>query len=264
MPPERLEVIRASFPELPAAGPALARHLLDQVAGGERGATVRLARPGRAIAFGRRDVVSPGYLTAARIAAGAGNPGIERISGGRATAYTTETIVLGFTIPAREPARGTTDRFEWVGRLVTDAVAHLGADARLGEIEGEYCPGRYSVNLGGRVKVAGLGQRMIPGAAHVGVVLTAGGQEDLRAALVPIYRELGIAWRPETAGAVAEEVPGVSPEDLEEALLKRLRRDSDLEDRELDAESRSAALSAAPRFASPGSTDTGPDPGRDG
>lgn len=262
--PDRLDLVRASFPELPAAGPALARLLLDQVAGGERGPTVRLARPGKAVAFGRRDVVSPGYPAAARAAAASGHPGIERISGGRATAYTAETLVLGFTIPAREPARGTTDRFEWAGQVVADALAGLGADARVGEIEGEYCPGRYSVNLGGEIKVAGLGQRMVPGAAHLGVVLTVSDPEDLRTALVPVYRELGLAWRPETGGSVSERVPGVTMEEVEAAILRRLRRDSELADRDLDAETRSGALSSAPGFASPVSLASGPDPGPEG
>lgn len=264
MPPEQFEVIRASFRDRPAAGPALARHLLDQVAGGQRPATLRLARPGRAVAFGRRDVVSPGYRAAAAEAVRSGHPGIERISGGRATAYTSETLVLGFTVPAREPARQTTGRFEWASRVVADSLIALGADALVGEIEGEYCPGRYSVNLGGRTKVAGLGQRMIPGAAHLGVVLTVGGAEEVRATLTPVYRDLGIAWRPETAGAVSERIPGATLDDVEDAILGRLRRDSDLIDHQLDAESRAAALSSASRFTSPGGATSDPDPGREG
>lgn len=250
--PARLEVIRASFPKRPAVGPALARILLDQVAAGARGATLRISRPGPAVAFGRRDVVGPNYTAAARLAAELDHPGIERISGGRATAYTDRTVVLGFTIPAREPARSTTDRFEWVAGLVTEALVSLGADAVVGEIPGEYCPGRYSVNLGGEIKVAGLGQRMVPGAAHVGVVLTVGGSERLRDILVPVYRELGLEWRPETAGAVSDHLPEISVEEFESALLSRLGRLSSIAERELDPETEAAALTESPRFRSPG------------
>lgn len=262
--PDRIEVIRASFPDVPAAGPSLARILLDRVATGRQGFTLRISRPGPAVAFGRRDAVSPGYTAAARTAAELGHPGIERISGGRATAYTDQTVVLGFTIPAREPARTTTDRFEWVASLVAGSLDDLGADSFVGEIEGEYCPGRYSVNLGGEVKVAGLGQRMIPGAAHVGVVLAIGGADELRRTLVPVYRELGLGWRPETAGAVADRVPGISVEGFESALLQRLRRNSDLIDSDLDPETKTAALAAAPGFMSPGGGRSAHEPGRGG
>lgn len=248
--PDRIDVIRASFPGDPAAGPALARVLLEQVASGGRGATLRISSPPEALAFGRRDVVGPGYRAAVRAAADLGFPGIQRISGGRATAYTNRTVVLGFTIPSREPARSTIARFEWVAGLVAGTLGDLGLDASIGEIEGEYCPGRYSVNLGGEIKVAGLGQRMIPGAAHVGVVLTVGGSDELRCVLVPVYRELGLEWIPETAGAVTDRLPGTSSEDFESTLVARLRRESEIVDRDLDPETEAAALAAAPDFAS--------------
>lgn len=263
-PPGRIEVIRASYPEEPEVGPALARVLLDQVASGFRGPTLRISRPGRALAFGRRDVVSPGYRAASITAAERGFPGIERISGGRATAYTDRTVVLGFTIPTREPARTTTSRFEWVSSLVADSLVAMGAPAGVGEIEGEYCPGRYSVNLGGEVKVAGIGQRMIPGAAHVGVVLTIGGSRELREALMPVYRELGLEWLPGTAGAVEDLVPGTSSDDFESALLRRLGRISAISGVDLDEETESAARAASAGFRSPGRSGSGHDQGRGG
>ena len=40
------------------------------------------------------------------------------------------------------------------------ALQRLGLDARLGELAGEYCPGEFSVNLAGRSKVMGVGQRV--------------------------------------------------------------------------------------------------------
>ena len=265
--PDRTEVIRASFPGEPTAGPALARILLDQVADGTRGATLRISRPVPAFAFGRRDVVSPGYFAAVRVAAGMGLPGIERISGGRATAYTDRTVVLGFTVPAREPARTTTARFEWVAGLVAGTLGDLGAEALVGELEGEYCPGRFSVNLGGEIKVAGLGQRMIPGAAHVGVVLTIGGSGELRRMLIPIYRALGLEWNPGTAGSVSDRLPDISVERFESALLGRLGRRTELIDRDLDSATKAAALEAAPDFgspAAPSSGDSGRGSGREG
>ena len=61
---------------------------------------------------------------------------------------------------------GTRERFERLGGVIVRALRGLGVDARVGEVEGEYCPGAWSVNARGQIKLAGIGQRMIAGAAH--------------------------------------------------------------------------------------------------
>ncbi len=152
-------------------GPSLSRVLLEQVAGGKRPATVRLSRPGRVVAFGRRDVVSPGYRDAVAAAGRAGFPGMERLSGGRAAAFSEG--VLSLTPPSliQVPPKDRHLRFTEATGLVRDAFRDLGVDARVGEVPDEYCPGSHTVNAGGRTKLAGIGQRMIRGCAHVGVVV---------------------------------------------------------------------------------------------
>lgn len=249
-----MELIRASFPDRPAAGASLARILLGQVAGGRRGATLRIARTGSAVAFGRRDRVSPGYREAAAVAASLGSPGFERISGGRATAYVPETIVLGVTLPDRQPARRTEERFEWVSGAVREALGDIGLDARVGRIEGEYCPGEHSVNIGGEVKVAGIGQRMIQGAAHVGVVLTVSGAGRIREVLGPVYAALGLDWSPETAGDLSGPEGPPAPETVEAALERAFDRRIGLEEGELDEATRERAIREAGRYESPTGT----------
>ena len=113
-----------------------------------------------------------------------------------------------------------------MAELVRAALAGLGVDARVGEVPGEYCPGAFSVNAGGRVKLAGIGQRLIKGGAHVGCVIVAGGSEELRDVLVPVYEALGIDWDPATAGSVEDEVAGVTPAEVEAAILAELERAS--------------------------------------
>ena len=229
-----MDLIRTSFTAEPATGPALARILLEQVASGGRVATLRLARTGPAVAFGRRDTVSPAYGEASSVAAELGHPGIERLSGGRATAYVGETLVLGVTLPDREAARHTLQRFDWVSGVVVSALDRLGLDASVGRLPGEYCPGDHSIILAGERKVAGLGQRMIPGAAHVGVVLTVSGGDRLREVLDPVYRALGLDWNPATAGALAEGQAGLGPESVEEALIEAFGQEVELRERDLD------------------------------
>lgn len=255
-----MDLIRTTFAMEPATGPALARILLDQVAAGRRGPTLRLARTGPAVAFGRRDAVSPHYRRAAAVAAGLGHPGIERLSGGRATAYVGDTLVLGLTLPDREPARHTVQRFEWVAGAIVTALGRLGLEAAIGRLPGEYCPGDHSIILGGESKVAGLGQRMVPGAAHVGVVLTVSGSSLLREVLGPVYEALELEWDPGTAGALADRGGDLDSEAIERVLVETFDRELELAERDLDPETLALAREHSALYRSPGSESDPPVP----
>ena len=231
-------------------GPALSRVLLDQVAAGHRPATIRLSRPGRVVAFGRRDVVSPGYPQAVAAAADAGFPGMERLAGGRAAAFSEGALSLTFTIPDPRPAERTNQRFSHLTNLVRDAFTDLGLDARIGAVPGEYCPGEFSINAGGRVKVAGVGQRMVRGGAHVGFVIMVSGSGLVADVLEPVYLALGLDFDRVTVGSLEDELPGISRKDVEAALLERLGREGDLENIPLDSESLALASERAGKYRS--------------
>jgi lipoate-protein ligase A len=245
-------LLRDAYPDRPEMGPALSRVLMDQVASGQRGPTVRLSRPGRVVAFGRRDTVSPGYAEAVAAARAQGFAAMERIAGGRAAAYTEGTLSLTLTVPDPRPARQTEARFEYSAGLACSALADLGVDARVGEVEGEYCPGAFSVNAGGKRKLVGIGQRMIKGAAHVGFVIAVSNSETIREVLEPVYAALGLAWDPETVGAVDQELSIAGLAEVESALLDRLNQDSRVNEVALDEETERLALQVAERFRSPG------------
>ncbi len=230
----RLHLLRRSFPAEPHLGTAVSRAVLDRVAAGELPETARIGRPGRVVAFGRQDTVSAGYREAVRAARAAGFEAVERLAGGRAAVYTGGTISFSRARADPDPPRHTAERFEEMAEIVRAALSRLGVDARVGEVAGEYCPGAFSVNAGGRVKLAGIGQRLISGAAHVGGVLVVTGSDEIRSALLPVYEALGIPWDPRTAGSVEDEVPGVTVEEAEAALLAELAERFDLRDAELD------------------------------
>jgi octanoyl-[GcvH]:protein N-octanoyltransferase len=121
--------------------------------------------------------------------------------------------------------------------VIAGALRGLGVDARVGELPGEYCPGAYSVNARGQVKLAGIGQRMIRGGAHVGGVIVASGGDEVARVLVPVYRALELDWEPDTSGSVAEELGReVDPGEVEEALIAELGRRYELVDAEIDEE----------------------------
>jgi hypothetical protein len=86
-------------------------------------------------------------------------------------------------------------------------------------VPGEYCPGAYGVNARGRVKLVGTAQRLVRGGALLGASIVAGGGEPLRAVVRDVYAALELDWDEATAGAVDEEVPGVTTDDVERAVI---------------------------------------------
>ncbi len=247
----QLQLIHDSFPDDPALDTAVSRALLERVAAGALPETLRLARPGRMVAFGKQDAVSPTYQEAVRAARDAGFEAVLRLAGGRAAVFHEGTIALAQAVPDPDPRPGVHERFERSAELVTAALRRLGVDARAGEVPGEYCPGGYSVNAGGRTKLAGLGQRLIAGGVHIGGVIVVDGADRIREALVPVYAALGLDWDPRTAGSVAEEAPGADMDEVFDALRAEYARRNELFDGGLDAETLAVARSLAPEHLAP-------------
>lgn len=252
-----LRLIRDGCPQNAAFGTALSAAILQRVAAGELPDTARLGRPGRILTFGRRDAVGPGYANAVAAARDRGYEVVERIAGGRAAAYNGQALNLSHARRDPSPARATRARFERMAEMVRDALASLGVDARIGEVPGEYCPGAFSVNAGGRLKLAGIGQRLIKGGAHVGCVIVAADSEELRAALVPVYEALGLGWDPRTAGSVEDVVPGVGVAEVEAAVLAALRERFELTEADVDPATAALAGRLEPRHGVGGPASTG-------
>ena len=101
-----------------------------------------------------------------------------------------------------------------------------------GQLDGEYCAGAHSLHAGG-VKVAGIAQRVVKGAALVSTVVLVDAGPSLRAVLVDVYRALGIDWRPETAGSLADVTAAPALPALAEALARRAAAPRRLDDEDL-------------------------------
>jgi octanoyl-[GcvH]:protein N-octanoyltransferase len=121
----------------------------------------------------------------------------------------------------------------------------------VGEVPGEYCPGGYSVNARGETKLAGVGQRLIMGGAHLGAVVVADGAGLVTEALVPVYEALGLEWDPATSGSVAAEAPGTGLGQVVEAIRAAYALDYELVDAELDPGTLELARRLAPEHRSP-------------
>ena len=64
----------------------------------------------------------------------------------------------------------------------------------MGEVPGEYCPGAFSVNARGQVKLAGTAQRLIHGAALLGANVVVGDGAGVRAVVRDVYAALELEW----------------------------------------------------------------------
>ncbi len=220
----------------PALDIAVSRALLLRVAAGELPETLRLTRPEPMVAFGKQDAVAPGFAAAVSAAAGAGFESVLRLAGGRAAVFHEDTVSLAHAVPDDAPRLGIRARFEDTAGLIVRALRRLGVDARVGEVTGEYCPGSYSVSARGELKLAGTGQRLVAGGAHVGAVLVVAGAGRVRAALEPVYEALGLEWLPATTGDVAAELPGTTWDGVRDALLAEYARGREIVTAPLDEE----------------------------
>jgi octanoyl-[GcvH]:protein N-octanoyltransferase len=221
------------------AGPSdtgLSHAVVLAVGAGDIGESFRLHTTSDVVAFGRQDALAPGYPVAVRAARALGFEAVERLAGGRAAVFHTGTLAFAWAVPALEPRTGVHERFEWLANVIIDALRSLGVDARIGEVPGEYCPGAFSVNVGGTIKVMGVGQRLVLGAAHVGGVVVVHDAARLREVLTPVYEALELEWRPETAGALDDVKPDITIEAVRQAILDQVGLRAELVRRHLPVE----------------------------
>jgi octanoyl-[GcvH]:protein N-octanoyltransferase len=240
---------REAYPSPPWLDTAVSHALLEAVAAGEEPETLRLYRPAPVLAFGPADRLSAGYGAAREAARAAGFAPVERMAGGHAAVFHEETIAFAWTVPDAQARATIRPRFEAVAALVREALAALGVEANIGCVAGEYCPGDYSVNAGGRRKLMGVGQRVFPKAAHVGGVIVVDGADRIRDVLLPVNAALGIEWDPPTAGAVRDEVPGATWDAVAEAVIEAFAARFDVRVGAISPAVLERARSLASRFA---------------
>jgi octanoyl-[GcvH]:protein N-octanoyltransferase len=242
----RLRLLQDSFADDPALDAAVSRALMFRVAAGEVPETLRIAHPGTAVAFAKRDAVAPGYVAAVRAAREHGFEATLRLAGGRAAIFHEGTMEIGHAVPDDEPRAGIHQRFKATAGRLARALARLGVDARVGEVAGEYCPGRYSVNARGAAKLAGIGQRIVGGGSHTGVVLVVDGEDRINEVLEPVYAALGLDWEPAVTGSVRAEKPSADWAAVRDAIVTEYARQYDLVEAEVDPETLTLAEELAP------------------
>jgi len=203
---------------------ALTQATLEGVAARTAAETVRVYRPGPTVAFGRLDRLRPGFAAAGAAALAHGRTPVLRLGGGRAAAYDRECVVVEVIRAQEKLVGGLEERFTDLVALLQDGLAAAGVDTEVGELPGEYCPGRFSLHLPGGPKVAGVAQRVISGASLTTGVLVVAGGDGLRATIADVYRALELPVDVATAGAVADRHPETSVAVVEAGLRELAAR----------------------------------------
>jgi octanoyl-[GcvH]:protein N-octanoyltransferase len=213
-----IELITASTPAQPVLDVALSHALLDAVAAGRRGPALRVYRPGPTAAFGRLDVLRPGFAAARDVARELGLVPLVRSAGGHAAPYDDRSLVVEHLTPAEDVTSGLEERFAAHSARLAAVLEGLGADPRVGALAGEYCPGAHSIHVGGRLKVVGIAQRAVRRGAMTSAIVTVSDGPALRTMVAALYAALGLEVDPSTAGALDEVLPGVTVETVAAAI----------------------------------------------
>ncbi|HCN21797.1 MAG TPA: lipoate--protein ligase, partial [Arthrobacter bacterium] len=148
-----------------------------------------------------------------------------RKAGGRAAAYHEGTLVVDHVMPHADAIAGSKDRFSFFGELLAQALRTVGVQAAVGEIPGEYCPGEFSVygtdpaDAARRIKLIGTAQRVVSGGWLFSSVIVVENSAPIRSVLTDSYAALGLDWDPATAGAANDLVPGLTVQDVQDAVI---------------------------------------------
>ncbi len=197
--------------ENPADGFGLQQAVLEEVASGERGPAALIWSSSPYVGATRPETRLAGFAEAARSVEDLGFPVLVRNSGGGAVAANRGSLSFSLTMPVENLRHGLYERYAGGVDLVAAAMRRVGVEAEGGEVEGEFCPGAYSVRSGGwrGVKHAGLAQRVTRRAARLEALVLVEDTGPVRGALARFYGGLGLLFRPSCVADLPAGLPDV-------------------------------------------------------
>jgi lipoate-protein ligase A len=207
------------LPGGPAADVALGPRLLREgLPGGPRD-LLRIYSPAPTAAFSRRDTLRPGYAAAVEAVRELGFTPVLRPQGGSLACYHPGSVVIDHVHRTPDASRDPVGRFRRFAALHAAVLTGLGVDARIGAVEGEYCPGEYSINIGGTKKIVGSAQRVTRDGWLFSSIVQVSGAAALREPHRLAYHHLGYDFDPATVGTVQDHHPAVTVAAVTAALL---------------------------------------------
>lgn len=171
---------------------------------------LRIYRPRPTAAFSPRDTTLDRYAATADAMRDLGFEPVERRAGGQLAVYDGSALAVDLVAPHIAPRADVLERFRLFSGAIASVLIGLGIDARVGAIDGEYCPGGYSVNGEGRIKLAGFAQRIARRGYHLGAVISVIPSCEAKAAVTEAYCILGLPFSPASFGALTDFAPGLS------------------------------------------------------
>ncbi len=195
----------------PEDGFGLQQAVLEEVATQQRGPSALMWTSSRYVGATRLETRLPGFAAATEAATGLGFPVLVRNSGGGAVASNRGSLSFSLTFPVDDLRHGLYERYSEGLDLIASALRRIGVEAEGGEVEGEFCPGAYSVRSGGPwgVKHAGLAQRVTRLSARLEALILVSETDEIRAALERVYGLLGLRFRPESVADLPADLSGV-------------------------------------------------------
>jgi len=184
----------------PETGFDLQQTILEEVASGTRGPSCLIWTSPRYVAATRLETRLPGFAEAVRLSEAQGFPVLVRNSGGGAVAANEGSLSFSLTFPVEDLRHGLYERYAEGVDLISASLQRLGVAAEGGAVEGEFCPGDYSVRSGGEqgVKHAGLAQRVTRRAARLEALILVNRTSELIKVLTEFHTALGLNFRPES------------------------------------------------------------------
>jgi lipoate-protein ligase A len=206
-----VEILVAGPFDDPEVGFGLQQAVLEEVAAQERGPSALMWTSSRYVGSTRQETRLPGFEAAIEAASGLGFPVLVRNSGGGAVAANRGSVSFSLTFPVEDLRHRLYERYSEGLDLIASALRRIGVEAEGGEVEGEFCPGAYSVRSGGPwgVKHAGLAQRVTRRSARLEALVLVSETNEVRAVLKRVYALLGLPFRPESIGDLPTDVSQV-------------------------------------------------------
>ena len=169
---------------------------------------LRVWSPPGQVSFGPQDVRSDGYEAARGIAESNGYSPVERRVGGRAVAYTGQTVAFAFVRSLENPRVGLEDRYEKTISIVAEGLVRVGASIERGEPPNSFCSGTHSLRVAStrkdrdRGKICGVAQRIWADRAMVAGCIIVVDNNELAEILAPVYGALSFPFDPASIGSV--------------------------------------------------------------
>lgn len=209
---------------------------------------------GPTVAFSSRDLRSPGIIAATELARSAGFATAVRSPGGQMVAYDSGAVVIDHVTWSSGLRQAGESTFADNAASHANVLRSLGdIDARVGPVDGEYCPGEFSINIAGRAKVVGSAQRVTGTGSLFSTVVQVAVSDDVRAVIAAVSDALGYELRAESIAGLRDYEPTLTADEVAAAFATDYRDRLRMSDGQLPGEivERATAVDSLPVEAGP-------------